>query len=258
MRLHTRCLATLSVFSLLLLAAGCSSAPSKDETMAAGDLYKEIKANIDAGNYKTAVERLNTLQARFPFDAYGTQAQLDLIYANYLNNDDDAAEDAADRFIREHPRHPNVDYAFYMKGVAYFDTDVNFLQKWFRHDNFDRDPTGAEKSFEAFQTLLQRYPDSVYATDARQRMIFLRDRLAEFDWGVADWYVRRGAWVSALQRSYSILQHYPETPYTEDALQIMILCYKQLGLNELADNAEKTLATNFPGVPVGYTAKGPF
>src|SRR5690242_2161502 len=124
MRLHFRSLTTPSVLALLLLA-GCSSEPSKDETLSASELYKQIQANIDAGNYKTAVTRLNTLQARFPFDVYGTQAQLDLIYADYLNNDDDGSEDAADRFIREHPRHPNVDYAYYMKGVAYFDTDVN-------------------------------------------------------------------------------------------------------------------------------------
>jgi len=257
MRFRPR-LITIPTVLLLLLVAGCSSAPSKDETVSAGELYKEIQANIDAGNYKTAVQRLSTLQARFPFDAYGTQAQLELIYANYLNNDNDAAEDAADRFIREHPRHANVDYAYYMKGVAYFDTDVNVLQKWFGHDNFDRDPTDSGKSFEAFQILLQRYPDSAYATDARQRMLFLRNRLAEFDWGVADWYVRRGAWVSALQRSYSILQHYPQTPYTQDALQIMVLCYQKLGLTDLAANAQKTLALNFPGANNIYAPRGPF
>ena len=258
MRRQLRLLTTLSVLAALLFTAGCASEKSKDETLAAGDLYKQIQANIAAGNYKTAVDRLNTLQARFPFDAYGTQAQLDLIWANYLNSDFDAAEDAADRFIREHPRHPDVDYAFYMKGVAYFDPDVNFLQKWFHHDNFDRDPTGSQKSFEAFQTLLQRYPDSKYAADARQRLMFLRDRLADFDWAAADWYVRRGAWISALQRSYSILQHYQGSQRTEDALQIMVLCYRKLGLDDLADDTQKTLELNFPGVTVGYTPQGPF
>ncbi|HLW74981.1 MAG TPA: tetratricopeptide repeat protein, partial [Gammaproteobacteria bacterium] len=99
MRRHLRLLTTLSVLAVLLFTAGCASEKSKDETLAAGDLYQQIQANIAAGNYKTAVERLNTLQARFPFDVYGTQAQLDLIWANYLNNDNDAAEDAADRFI---------------------------------------------------------------------------------------------------------------------------------------------------------------
>lgn len=258
MRRHLRLPTLLCVTAVLLFAAGCASEKSKDETLAAQDLYQQIQANIAAGNYKTAVERLNTLQARFPFDAYGTQAQLDLIYANYLNSDYDAAEDAADRFVREHPRHPNVDYAFYMKGVAYFDTEVDFLQRWFGHDNFQRDPGNSQKSFEAFQTLLDRYPDSKYAADARQRMVFLRNRLADFDWAVADWYMRRGAWVSALQRAYGIVQHYPESPRVEDALQIMIAAYGKLDMKDLAADTQKLLEANFPGVAVGYTPKGPF
>lgn len=258
MRRSIRLLTTLSLLAALLSVAGCASEKAKDETLAADDLYQQIQANIQSGNYKTAIERLNTLQARFPFDAYGTQAQLDLIYANYLSNDFDAAEDAADRFIREHPRHPMADYAYYMKGVAYFDGDPNLLQKWFGHDNFDRDTTNSQKSFEAFQLLLTKYPDSKYGPDARQRMIFLRDRLADFDWAVADWYVRRGAWISALQRCHSILLHYPESPRSEDALQIMVLAYGKLGLADLADGARQTLALNFPGAPADYTPKGPF
>ncbi len=249
---------TASVFAALSLLAGCTADKNKDETLSAGELYKEIQVNIVSGNYKTAVTRLNTLQARFPFDAYGTQAQLELIYVDYLNNDADAAEDAADRFIREHPRHPDVDYAYYMKGVAYFDSDVDFLSKWFKHDNFQRGPVNSQKSFEAFQMLLQRYPDSKYDADARERMVFLRNRLADFDWSAADWYMRRGAWISALQRSYSIVQHYPESPRVEDALQIMIAAYTQLGLTDLAADSQKVLLANFPGATVGYTPKGPF
>ena len=240
-----------------LLLAGCASERSKDETLAAGQLYQQIQANIAAGNYKTAAQRLQTLQARFPFDAFGTQAELDLIYTNYLNEDYDGAEDAADRFIREHPRDPVVDYAYYMKGVAYFDSDVSMLQKWVKKDNFQRDPTNSQKSFEAFRTLLERYPDSRYAPDARQRMVFLRNRLADFDWIVADWYMRRGAWISALQRAYSIVQRYPETPRVKDALQIMVTAYNNLGMTDLAADSQKVLEVNFPGTSPIYTPRGP-
>ncbi len=255
MKNRLRLLATLSLTAALL--AGCASEKAKDETLAASDLYTQIEANMEAGNYKTAVERLNTLQARFPFDDFGTQAQLDLIYANYMNRDYDAAVDAADRFIREHPRHQDADYAYYMKGVAYFDPEVDFLQRWAGHDNFQRDPTNSQKAFEAFSLLIEKYPDSHYVADARQRMIFLRERLADFDWVVADWYMRRGAWVSALQRSYGIVQHYPQTPRVQDALQIMYSCYKKLGLDDLAATTQKVLETNFPGAPLEYTPRGP-
>ena len=255
MNRHLRLFATLCLCAAAL--AGCSSEKSKDQTLSAPDLYTQIQSNLGASNYKTAIERLNTLQARFPFDDFGTQAQLDLIYANYLNRDYDAAVDAADRFIREHPRHVDVDYAYYMKGVAYFDPEVDFLRKWFGHDNFQHDPANSQKSFEAFALLIERYPDSRYVPDARQRMVFLRERLADFDWQAADWYMRRGAWVSALQRSYSIIQHYPQTPRTQDALQIMYTCYKNLHLDDLAASTEKLLETNYPGVPLDYTPRGP-
>ena len=134
---------------------------------------------------------------------------------------------------------------------------MDFLRKWFGHDNFQHDPANSQKSFEAFALLIERYPDSRYVPDARQRMVFLRERLADFDWQAADWYMRRGAWVSALQRSYSIIQHYPQTPRTQDALQIMYTCYKNLHLDDLAASTEKLLETNYPGVPLDYTPRGP-
>lgn len=253
---RSRLILTVCALSVALLA-GCAAEKSKDDTLAAAQLYQQIQANIAAANYKTAVERLHTLQSRFPFDTYGTQAELDLIYTSYLSQDYDGTEDAADRFIREHPRHADVDYAYYMKGVAYFDPGVSLLQGWLKHDNFQRDPTNAQKSFEAFRTLLQRYPDSKYAPDARQRMIFLRERLADYDWIVADWYMRRGAWISAIQRANNIVLHYQETPRVEDALQILVTAYAELGMTELAGDSRKVLEQNFPGASPEYTPRGP-
>jgi outer membrane protein assembly factor BamD len=239
------------------LFAGCASRQSKDETLAAAALYKDIQANLAAGNYKTAIGRLQTLEARFPFNVYGTQAQLDLIYANYMNNNYDTAEDDADRFIREHPRQANVDYAYYMKGVAYFDQAPGPLARLFGRDNYQRDPSNAQKSFQAFQLLLQKFPDTKYAADARQRMIFLRDRLADYEWSVADYYMRRGAWISAIQRADNIINHYQQTPRTKDALQILTTAYTKLGLTELAASSRKVLEANFPGASPNYKPHGP-
>lgn len=246
-----------SLAVLLLILAGCASQSSKDQRLSPEALYKGIEANLAAGNYKTAISRLQTLEARFPFNDYGTQAQLDLIYANYMAKSYDAAGDAADRFIREHPRHEDVDYAYYMKGVAFFDQAPGPFMKIFRHDTFQRDPSDAEKSFQAFQLLLQKYPKSQYAADARQRLIFLRDRLADYEWSVADYYMRRGAWVSAVQRADIIIRRYQESPRVKDALQILCTAYGKLGLVELADSAQKVLETNFPGTSPNYKPHGP-
>lgn len=254
--MNQRRLAPYGLAALLLLA-GCSSEQAKDQTLAPDDLYRQIQANIAAGNYATAVTRLQTLEARFPFDVYGTQAQLDLIYTNYLKGDGDAAGDAADRFIREHPRHADVDYAYYMKGVVNFDASPDVLQRAMGHDNFQRNASNSQKSFEAFELFINKFPNSKYTPDARQRMIFLRNRLADFDWITADWYVRRGAWISALQRAQNILQKYPQSPRSEDALQIMILAYTKLGLTDLADSSRKVLQANFPDAPETYTPNGP-
>lgn len=247
----------LLALTVVALFAGCASETSKDEILAAQDLYSQIQANIAAGNYTTAIQRLQTLEARFPFNEYGTQAQLDLIYVNYLAGNYDTVQDAADRFIREHPRHPDVDYAYYMKGVAYFDKAPTLFQKVFRKDNFQRDPSDSVKAFQAFQLLLEKFPDTHYREDVLQRMVFLRDRLAEFDWVVADWYMRRGAWVAALQRADTIVKEYPEAPRVKDALQIMVTAYRKLGLDDLADTAQKVLEQNFPGTSADYRPHGP-
>jgi outer membrane protein assembly factor BamD len=250
-------LSLLTYMAAALLLAGCASQASKDQNLAAAALYKSIQANLAAGNYKTAISRLQTLEARFPFDVYGTQAQLDLIYANYMNDDNDTAVDTADRFIREHPRHPDVDYAYYMKGVANFDADPGLLLGWFGHDNFQRNPDKSQKSFQAFQLLLQKFPNTKYAADARQRMIFLRDRLANYEWAVADYYMRRGAWISAIQRADNIIDKYQQAPRTKDALQILATAYNKLGLTDLANSAQQVLALNYPGVSPVYKPHGP-
>lgn len=247
----------MPLLAVALLSAGCAGRYTKDEYLPPQQLYAEAYGDVVSGDYVTATKRLQTLESRFPFNDYGVQAELDLIYVHYMANDYDLAEDAADRFIREHPRNPHVQYAYYMKGVAYFDRPPGLAERLFRHDNYQRDPSNSEKSFQAFQLFLEKFPNSKYAADARQRMVFLRDRLAKYDWAVADYYVRRGAWVSALNRCYELINKFPRTSSVKPALQIMATVYTKLGLTELADDTKKTLELNFPGTPWQYKAHGP-
>ncbi|MGH8399619.1 MAG: outer membrane protein assembly factor BamD [Gammaproteobacteria bacterium] len=250
-------LALTASLAAALLIGGCATRRSEDAYLPPQELYAKIQANIKSGDYQTATKRLTTLESRFPFNDFGIQAELDLIYVHYMAKEFDTAEDAADRFIREHPRHPDIDYAYYMKGVAYFDGTPPLMELIFRRDNFQRDPGNSLKSFQAFQLFLQKFPDSKYAPDARQRMVFLCDRLALYDWAAADYYMRRGAWISALNRAYDIINRYPTTPSAKPALQIMATAYTRLGLTQLADDSKQILELNFPGTSPDYTAHGP-
>lgn len=250
-------LALTTLLFTMIFIGGCATRRSNDEFLPPQKLYAEIQSNIQSGDYQTATKRLQTLESRYPFNDFGIQAELDLIFVHYLAKENDMAEDSADRFIREHPRHPDVDYAYYMKGVAYFDQAPGLLETLFGKDTYQRDPSNAQKSFQAFQLFLQKFPNSKYAPDARQRMVFLRDRLAKYEWAVADYYMRRGAWISALDRAYNIVNHYPQTPSMKPALQIMVTAYTRLGLTQLADDSKRMLELNFPGTPSEYKAHGP-
>jgi outer membrane protein assembly factor BamD len=171
---------------------------------------------------------------------------LDLIYAYYKNREIEPAADAADTFIRENPTNLRVDYAYYMKGVIYFERQPNFMERWFHADLSKRPPTNARKSFEAFNTLLTKYPHSPYSDDARQRMIFLRNRLADFEYHVAEYYMRRGAYVGAINRARYCVENFDGAPAVQSSLQVLIDAYRKLGMLDLADNVEKVYVANYP------------
>ena len=158
------------------------------------------KRASDNGNYRDAITYYEQLEARFPFSNPARQGQLDLMYAYYKNREPESAIDQADQFIRENPAHPRVDYAYYIKGLVQFERNPNFLERWFNADLTERPPIDARKSFQAFQTIVERFPNSEYAEDSRQRMIFLRNRLASYEVYVAEYYLKRGAWVGAINR----------------------------------------------------------
>lgn len=243
----TRTLRILLIALLLGLLAACASEPV-DQTagMSAEAIYKEARSNIDSGNWDSAIDLLEKLEARYPYGVYAEQAQLDLAYAHYKNHEPDSAIVAADRFIKLHPRHEHVDYAYYLRGLASFDSGRSFLQRLFDQDVAERDPQRLTESFNYFKELSTRFPDSRYAADAAKRMVYVRELLARHELKVADYYLRRGAPLAAVNRAKYLIDTFPRTPVQADALAVMVRGYRALELPKLADDALRVLALNFP------------
>jgi len=242
----TRTTRLLLCTALAVLMAGCSSMRHKPITNA-DELYDLAYKEMASGDFSSAIKSYEMLEARFPFSNATRQAQLDLIYSYYENGDKENVIDQAEQFIRENPAHPRCDYAWYMKGMANFDRDRNIFERWARADLTKRPPENSRTSFMSFQTLIQRYPNSRYATDARQRMIFLRNRLANFEVYVARYYYKRGAYVAALNRAKFAIENYDGAPVTKDALVITRDSYLKLGMKDLADKSDVVLKQNYPG-----------
>ncbi|MCL6555332.1 MAG: outer membrane protein assembly factor BamD [Burkholderiales bacterium] len=235
--------------ALLLWLGGCSLLPDlQDETRgwSAQKLYTEAKAALSEGDYDKAIKYYETLEARFPYGRYAQQAQLEIAYAYYKSRETASALAAADRFIKLHPNHPHVDYAYYLKGLINFNDDLGFLGYLVTQDLSDRDPQAARDAFEAFKELVTRFPESRYTPDALARMNYLLDALAKHEAAVAHYYFRRGAYVAAVNRAQNLLKQYPQAPANEDALAILWASYDKLGLTELRDDARRILERNFP------------
>lgn len=232
--------------TILTAAAGCGSNEADRQQGTVEVVYDRGKRSMDNGNYRQAIAIFEQIQSRFPFTEYGKQAQLDLIYCYYKSGSREQAIDAADQFIRENPTHPRVDYALYLQGLTWFDADPGPLDRLFRVDRTDRPPTDTRSSFAAFNRLVERYPTSQYAADAQQRMVFLKNRLAAYENHVAEYYLRRGAWIAALNRAKTALEEYNGTPANKKSLEIMIRAYEELDLDDLAADTRRVLAANFP------------
>jgi outer membrane protein assembly factor BamD len=244
----------ICVVALLSLLVGCWPFGKNKEQEEAEQsteqlLYRSAQKSIRAGNYNDAITKLQKLEARFPFGRYAEQAQLELVYANFMAYQPEAARTAAERFIRLHPQHPGVDYAYYLKGVAAFNEDRGLLDRFGAADIATRDPSSMRKSFNDFSELLARFPDSQYAPDARQRMVYLRNLLARYEINVARFYMRRGAYVAAANRARNVVEHYSQSLSVADALAIMVEANWRLGLPESANDALRVLALNDPHYP---------
>jgi len=240
----------LLCLALLLGLTGCGK-NQRDPRSGSEELYERASKSLGNGNFRNAIGYYEALVARYPFSNQSKQAQLDLIYAYYKNGDPDSAIEAALQFERENPRHPRVDYALYMRGLAQFHGERNFVHRFMRMDLAKRPPVDATESFSAFAQLLARYPLSDYAEDARQRMVFLRNRLADHENHVAEYYMKRGAYIAALNRAKYVMETYDGAPAVAKSLDIMVEAYEKLGMQDLAASTRSVLRENFPDRPTG-------
>ena len=243
-----------AAMALLLLLSGCSFFGDDDELDVGAEsgeqqIYYEAQRYLDNGSFGMGIRTLQLLESRYPFGRYAEQAQLELIYAHYGAYEYEAAIEAANRFIRLHPQHPNIDYAYYMKGLAAFDMEGDFLSSFIPTDDTRRDIGHIQEAFAEFAQLLARFPDSAYAPDARARMVHMRNMIARHEVHVANYYFRRGAYMAALNRGRWVVEHMQQTPSVADGLAIMAQGYILLGMNDLALDSISVLRTNYPDHP---------
>ena len=242
---------SLAVFliSLTTFVAGCGMFGDKldpQKNWTPEQFYRAAKDDLDSSNYAGAVKLYEALEAKYPFGRFAQQAQIDIAYAYYKQGETAQAISAADRFMKLHPNHPNLDYALYLKALTHYKLDQGILGALFDQDLSERDPKALRDSFDAFKELAERFPQSIYADDARARMAFLINTLARHDINVANYYYNRGAFLAAANRAQSSLLRYPQAPANEDALVMMIKAYEKMGYNDLAADARRVLEKNFP------------
>ena len=246
------------IFGILIGLSGCSWMPfigdknkgaEPDIDTTEQELYRNAQRSLRSGNYDQAISGLQLLDARFPFGRYAKQAQLEIIYAHYMSYDHDTARLSADRFMRQNPQHANIDYAYYLKGLAAFNKNRGLLDRLFATDLSKRDMTSARESYADFSQLLARHPDSRYAPDATQRMIYLRNMLADSEIHIANYYMRRGAYVAASNRARYVVENYSKSQAAADALAIIVEANWKLDLPVAANDALRVLAINYPSYP---------
>jgi outer membrane protein assembly factor BamD len=250
----------LSLMLLILslsLTTGCSWLGWGDEEQteedSAGltekDFYERIQTSLNASNWTVAISNLQLLESQFPFGKYAEQGQLELIYAQYKSGDYESSIASADRFIRLHPQHPNVDYAFYVKGLSEISQTGGFFDSFLPTDSSMRDIGEARGAFTTLTELLSRFPESPYAADARKRLVSLRNRLARAEIHVANYYFTRGAYLAAANRGRFVVENFQQSPAVPDGLAVMAQAYYLLGMKELADNSVEVLVANYPEHP---------
>ena len=244
-----RSLAVIAALIVAALIAGCGLLPAeKDETIgwSANKLYAEAKDALNGGSYTKAIKYFEKLESRYPYGRFAQQAQIEIAYAYWKDQEPASAVAACDRFIKLHPNHPNVDYVYYLRGLINFNEDLGIMGTISNQDMTERDPKGARESFDAFRELVTRFPDSKYTPDALLRMKYLVNALASLELHVARYYMKRGAYLAAANRAQYAVKNYPDAPATEEALFIMVKAYDSLGLNDLRDDAVRVMRTNYP------------
>lgn len=231
------------------LASGCSLLPEvKDETASwsADRIYRTAHDSLLEGNYTRAVKLFETLEARFPYGRYAQQAMLESAYASYRAAETPTAISTLDRFIRTYPNHPNVDYAYYLKGLVHFREDQGLIGYVYELDLSERDPKEMRSSFAAFKELTAKFPDSQYYQDSIARMRYLNNAMATYEVKVASYYYKRGAYIAAANRAQGALVNFPQTPANEKALDILRASYTRLGMSTLAEDTQQILSRTYP------------
>lgn len=244
-----RSLAVIAALFLATVLSGCGLLPDqKDETSgwSANKLYAEAKDALTDGSYDKSIKYFEKLESRYPYGRYAQQAQIEIAYAYWKSGEPASAIAACERFIKLHPNHPNVDYVFYLRGLVNFNEDLGILGTISNQDMTERDPKGARESFDAFKELATRFPDSKYTPDAVARMKYLVNALASNEVHVARYYMKRNAYLAAINRAQFALKNYPDAPATEEALFIMVKAYDLLGMNDLRDDVERVMRKNYP------------
>jgi outer membrane protein assembly factor BamD len=248
----------------LMLVAGCAGNRDKEKQqrlarLAPQTLYDQGKKALRTRDFAEAVAVFEALNARYPFTPQSRQARIDVIYAYYKLGEKESAKDAAETFIRENPTHPRIDYAWYLQGLIDFERTPYAVERWLNVNLADRPPQSARDSFTSLRTVVTRFPTSAYAHDARRRMVYLRNRLADYEMRVSGYYMERGAWVAAAQRARQTIEEYDGAPAMKDALRVMLYCYGKLEYKDLADNTRKVFLENFPDEsPEMPSKKGPW
>lgn len=252
-----RSLKALAVLALSVMLAGCSSlgwfTDKKDAKKDWGpaEFYGAAKQELDNGNYGEAVKLFEQLESKFPFGRFAQQAQVEIAYAYYKQGETAQALSAIERFMKLHPNHVNYDYALYLKGLINFKEDLGPLARVISQDLADRDPKAAKESFEVFKELVNRFPESRYASDSRQRMTYLVEALARHEVHVATYYLKRGAYLAAVNRAQDVLTRFPNASAQDrrEALDIMVESYEKMGMKDLSDDTRKVIARNYPNEP---------
>ncbi|MGZ3252977.1 MAG: outer membrane protein assembly factor BamD [Burkholderiaceae bacterium] len=233
----------------VLSVSSCGLLPDLEDetkTWSASKLYSEATDEMAGGAYDKAIQYYEKLESRYPFGTYAQQAQMQIAYAYYRQGDQAQGLAAADRFIKLHPNHPNVDYMYYLRGLIGFNDKLSLFHSISKQDATERDPKAAREAFDSFKQLTERFPDSIYRNDALLRMKYLVNSIAQYEVNVAKYYYRRGAYLAAANRAQFAIKEYHETPANEEALYIMARSYEALGMNDLRDDSERILKKNFP------------
>ena len=237
---------------VLSLAACASSDKDEFSSMAVEKLYAEAKADMASGGWDRAIRALERVEGRAAGTLLAQQASLDLAYARYKAGERPEATATLDRFIKLNPSSPALDYAYYLKGLVNFNDSLGWIYEVLGQDVVERDQKASRDAYQAFKQLIDQFPESRYAPDARLRMDYIANALAEYELRVARYYFKRGAFLAAANRAQQAVREFERAPAAAEALQIMVLSYDQLGLKDLRDDARRVLAMNFPnGRPSG-------